>query len=66
MFWKVFQVDINLKRGRYTMKYIILTGILALIWMFYMALFTAAAKEDRYFEEEFAKSIKEEGNDNLE
>ncbi|MDU5493969.1 MAG: hypothetical protein E6094_13650 [Clostridium perfringens] len=48
------------------MKYIILTGILALIWMFYMALFTAAANEDMYFEEEFAKSIKEEGNDNLE
>lgn len=48
------------------MKYIILTVILALIWMFYMALFTAASKEDRYFEEEFAKSIKEEGNDNLE
>lgn len=48
------------------MKYIILTGILALIWMFYMALFTAAAKEDRYFEEEFAKSIKEKGNNNLE
>lgn len=48
------------------MKYIILTGILALIWMFYMALFTAATKEDRYFEEEFAKSIKEDRNDNLE
>lgn len=48
------------------MKYIISTGILAFIWIFYMALFNAAAKEDRYFEEEFAKSIKEEKNDNLE
>ncbi|ELC8443291.1 hypothetical protein QYB59_002323 [Clostridium perfringens] len=48
------------------MKYIILTGIVVLIWMFYMSLFHAAAKEDRYLEEELAKSIKEEVNDNLE
>lgn len=48
------------------MKYIILTGILAFIWIFYIALFTAASKEDRYFEEEFAKSIKDDRHDNLE
>lgn len=48
------------------MKYIILIGIVVLIWIFYMALFNAAAKEDRYLEEEFAKSIKEDVNDNLE
>ncbi|MDZ5254634.1 hypothetical protein [Clostridium sp. LIBA-8841] len=48
------------------MKYIILTGVVVLIWMFYMALFNAASKADRYLEEELAKSIKEEVNDNLE
>lgn len=48
------------------MKYIILIGVVGLIWTFYMALFHAAAKEDRYLEEELAKSINEEVNDNLE
>lgn len=48
------------------MKYALLIGLVGLVWLFYIALFKAAAKEDRYLEEEFEKSINEELNENIE
>lgn len=48
------------------MKYIFFSGVVILIYMFYLALFKAAAKEDRYLEEEFNQFLNDEVKDNLE
>lgn len=48
------------------MKYVLLTGLVGLVWLFYISLFKAAAKEDSYLEEELKKSINEELKENIE
>lgn len=48
------------------MKCTLLIGLVGLVWLFYIALFKAAAKEDRYLQREFEKSINEELNKDIE
>lgn len=48
------------------MKYIFFSAIVIFVFMFYLALFKAAAEEDRYLEEEFNEFINNEVKDNLE
>ena len=48
------------------MKNVLLIGLVGVIWLFYIALFKAAAKEDRYLEEELKKTINEELKENIE